>query len=146
MHRIYNRMLGVFTTLRTVCDTKKLRIGTDILLHRKTAARTNVYSIGNTPTQFLKVVQAAMEKLKKYLLKHMDVARQARVLDPTQIRSISHDISQYPHVIPSELCPRIEQSGEWKLYLDGVQPTHRNWTFWDGARACGNTCLCCTAV
>ena len=135
MHRIYNRMLGLFTTLWAVCDTKKLRVGTDSLLHRKTAAGTNVYSIGSTQTQFLQVVPAAMEKLKKYLFKHMDVAKQARVLDPTQIGGMSHDISQYPHVIPSELCPRIEQSGEWKSYLDSVQPSTQKFDilgWWEG--------------
>ena len=31
--------------------------------------------------------------------------------------------SLYPHVIPVNLCPRIEHSGEWKLYLDSVQPS-----------------------
>ena len=137
MHRIYNRMLGLFTTLWTICDTKQLRVGTDSLLHRKTVAGTNVYSIGSTQTQFLQVVQAAMEKLKKYLFKHMDVAKRARVLDPTQIGSMCQDISQYPHVIPSELCPSIEQSGEWKLYLDSVQPSTQKFDilgWWEGMR------------
>ena len=50
-----------------------------------------------------------MEKLKKYLFKNTDVAKQSRESDPTQLVSLSHDITWYPHVIPADLCPRIEQ-------------------------------------
>ena len=42
----------------------------------KTAAIMNLYNLGSTQTPFLKVIQAAMDKLKKYLFKHMDVAKQ----------------------------------------------------------------------
>ena len=60
-----------------------------------------------------------MEKLKKYLFQHMDVAKQSRVFDPTQLGSLSHG----PHVIPTDLCTRIEQRGEWHLYLDSAHAT-----------------------
>ena len=120
MHRIYNRMLTLFSTLRTVCDTKKLRVDTDKLLHKKTAAGANLENIGSAQTHFLEVMEAAMEKLKKYLFQHMDVAKQSRVLDPTQLGSLSHDIALYPHVFPTDVCTRIEQSGECPLYLDSV--------------------------
>ena len=59
-----------------MCDNKTLRVKTDNLLHKKkTAAGTDLYSIGSTQTEFLKVIDTAMEKLKKYLFKHMDVAK-----------------------------------------------------------------------
>ena len=80
---------------------------------------------------------AAMEKLKKYLFKHIDVAKQARVFDPTQLGSLSHDITMYAHVIPADMCPRIEQSGEWKLYVDSVQPGTQQFNilgWWEGMR------------
>ena len=63
-----------------------------------------LWPFGSTQTQFLKVMEAAMEKVKKYLFHHMDVAKQSRVLDPTQLGSLSHDIALYPHVLPTYLC------------------------------------------
>ena len=103
-------------------DRKTLRVKTNNVSHKKTAAGTNLYSIGSTQTQLLKVMVAAMEKLKKYLFKRMDAAKQSRVLDPTQLGTMS-DITLYPHVIPANVCLTVEQSGKWKLYLDIVQPS-----------------------
>ena len=135
MHRIYNRMLALYTTPRTVCDNKTLRVKTDNPLHKKTAAGTNLYRIGSTQTEFLKVIDAAMEKPKKYLFKHMDVAKQARVFDPTQLGSLSHDITMCAHLILADLCPKIKQSGEWKLNVDSVQPSTQQFNilgWWEG--------------
>ena len=67
-----------------------------------------------------------MEKVKKYLFQHI-----------TQLGSLSHDITLYPNVIPTDLCTRIEQSGEWHLYLHSVQPSTQQFDilgWWEGMR------------
>ena len=40
MHRIYNRMLALCSTLPTVYDNKTLSVKTDNLLHKNTVAGT----------------------------------------------------------------------------------------------------------
>ena len=55
--------------------------------------------------------------------------------DPTQLGSLPHDITMYAHVIPADLCPTIEQSGDWNLYVDSVQPSTKQSNtlgWWEG--------------
>ena len=93
------------------------------LAQKKIDAGANFFNIGSTQTEFLKVIDAVMEQLKKRLFKPMDLAKHSRVFDPTPFGSLSHDIAMYHQVMRADLCSSIKQSGEWKLYFDSLRPS-----------------------
>ena len=47
---------------------------------------------------FLDVLRAASDKMWKYVGKHMELARQACVSDPTQMMALSDNIAEFPLV------------------------------------------------
>ena len=62
-------------TRHAVCDAKKYQVKTANMLHKQTPRGVAILPIATMQTQFLKVVEATMDKLKKYLFYHMDVAK-----------------------------------------------------------------------
>ena len=62
--------------------------------------------------ELLGVVRTAKDKLWKYVSKCMEVAQQARILDPRQIARLSLDIANYPHIFPTSIHDEIVNSGE----------------------------------
>ena len=106
-----------------VVDTKKLRPSTERRLHRQTATGAAIYDAAAWQRKLLDVVQCACEKLWNYVGKHMELAKQARVLDPTIMAALPGDISQFPLIFPDNLQSAIVGNGEWELYRASVQPS-----------------------
>ena len=50
----------------------------------------------------------------------MELAKQARILDPRLIGALSEDIGEYDLVFPPRLQSEIVQSGQWRLYRESV--------------------------
>ena len=46
----------------------------------------------------------AAAKVKKYLVKHMELAKQSQVPDPAQLGSLSQGIKLYPLIVPFVMC------------------------------------------
>ena len=72
--------------------------------------------------EFLGVLRAAKDKLWKYVGNNMDVAKQARILDPRQIARLSPSISNFSSIFPTSIHDDIINTGEWRLYQDSIQP------------------------
>ena len=53
MHRVYNRMFSLHTTLQELVTQNTLRNLTNVLLHRKTLGGTNVHDVNHWTKQFL---------------------------------------------------------------------------------------------
>ena len=123
MHRVYNQMHELYVTLQTRVDSKSLGRATEDRLERKTAAGQYLYAQRQRMrADFLDVVRQAKEKLWKYVSKHMDFAKQARVVDPRQIARLSPEITQFPDIFPSSIRDQVVDSGEWNLYRESIQP------------------------
>ena len=123
MHRVYNQMHELYVTLQTRVDSKSLGPATEDRLERKTAAGQYLYAQRQRMrADFLDVVRQAKEKLWKYVSKHMDFAKQARVVDPRQIARLSPEITQFPDIFPSSIRDQVVDSGEWNLYRESIQP------------------------
>ena len=58
----------------------------------------------------------------KYVSKHLELAKQARVCDPRQIASLPSEICAFPLIFPPQTFLEILDSGEWRLYRDNVVP------------------------
>ena len=113
----------LYVTLQTRVDSKSLGPATEDRLERKTAAGQYLYAQRQRMrADFLDVVRQAKEKLWKYVSKHMDFAKQARVVDPRQIARLSPEITQFPDIFPSSIRDRVVDSGEWNLYRESIQP------------------------
>ena len=67
---------------------------------------------------FLDIIEDAFQSLWKYVGKHMDLAKHARILDPTAIGTLSKEIGEFP---PTDLQGEILQSGQWRLYRESVR-------------------------
>ena len=66
-------------------------------------------------------MRTAKDKIWKYVSKHMDFAKQARILDPRQIARLSPEITQFPDIFPSSIHDEVVKSGEWSLYRESIQ-------------------------
>ena len=120
MHRVYNRLHDLHVTLHAVVDSKKLQSNTERRLNRQTATRAAMYDAAAWWRKFLDVVQCACDKLWKYVSKHMELAKQARVLDPTIMAPLPSDINQFPLIFPDNLQSIIVDNGDRDLYRANV--------------------------
>ena len=86
-------------------------------LHRKDAKGRPVHDVSTLQKHFLSVIDAACDKLYKYLNSHTSTAKQACVLDQTRLSGLSTNIEDYPLIFPSTACPQIIDSGEciWSI-------------------------------
>ena len=118
MHSIYDKLVNLHSTLRQVVTSKKLRTVTHNRLHRKDAKGRPAHDVSTLQNHFLSVIEAACDKLYKYLKSHTSTAKQARVLDRTRLSVLSNNIEDYPLIFPSTACTQIVDSGEWSVYLE----------------------------
>ena len=123
MHRVFNRFHTLHWTLQQVVDTKLLRPQTEKRLHPKKQNRTALYDADTMHARLLKVLGAAKDKLWKYVGKHMDLAKQARILDPTQLGALPHEIASFPLIPSTQTQRQLLENGEWKVYRDSITPS-----------------------
>ena len=121
-HCVYNRLHDLHVTLHAIVDSKKPRSSTERRLTRQTATWVAMYYAAAVRT-FLDVVQCACDKLLKYVSKHMELAKQARVLDPTIMASLPSDINEFPLIFPDNLQSIVVDNGDRGLYRVDVQPS-----------------------
>ena len=65
----------------------------------------------------------------------MELAKQARILDPTQMGSLEPDIASFPLIFPPEVQRRVVETGEWKVYRESVTPSTPHFDilqWWEG--------------
>ena len=96
MHRVFNKFHTLQCTLQQVVDTKLLRPQTEKRLHRKKQNGTALYNVDTMCARLLEVLAAAKDKPWKYVGKHMELAKQARILDPIQMGALPHEIASFP--------------------------------------------------
>ena len=103
MHHVYNRMFSLHTTLQELGTKKTLRNLTNVRLHRKTVGGTNVHDVDHRTKQFFECLGAMHAKLWKYVSKHMDFAKQARIFDPRQLPTTGRpQLPQGPHPLGAQ--------------------------------------------
>ena len=122
MHRVYNRMFALHTTLQELVTQKTLRNLTNVRLHCKTLGGTNVHDVNHWTKQFLECLGAVHAKLWKYVSKHMDFAKEARIFDPRQLPNLPMDPAAYPLMLPNNVQAQVVDNGEWALYKACVAP------------------------
>ena len=83
MHRVYSRMHDLHAALQWVVDSKRLHCQTESRLERKRPSGASMYDAATWQANFLDVLKCAAQKTWKYVGKHMELAKQALVLDPT---------------------------------------------------------------
>ena len=65
-------------------------------------------------------LRCAARKTWIYVGNHMELAKQARVLDPTQMVALPSSIEQFALLFREEQRAAIVDNGEWKLYGGSV--------------------------
>ena len=144
MHSVYNKLHGLHTKLQNLADSKCLGTATESQLTRKNHAGKSKYDVSKWRASFLDVVQGAATKLWKYVGKNMELAKQARILDPRLIGALSEDIGEYDLVFPPRLQSEIVQSGA--SIENQLQAIPASLTFWNGGRECHCVFPSCTLM
>lgn len=121
MHRVYNQMHDLHQKLKAM--EQKLQPLTEKRLTMKSPNGGNQHNAVQMRSQFLEVVRSACDKLWKYVGKHMEFSKEARVLDPTQMARFSKNIADFSLVFPPAVHDQLVQSGEWALYRASVTPS-----------------------
>ena len=80
----------------------------------------NDYDLGHWSKPFPECLGAVHAKLWKYVSKHMEFAKQARIFDPRQVPSPPTDPSMYPLMFPQKVHTQSVETGEWALYKASV--------------------------
>ena len=135
MHRFFNRFHTLHCTLQQVVDTKLLRPQKEKRLHRKKQNGTALYDVDTMCARLLEVLAAAKDKLWKYVGKHMELAKQARILDPTQMGALPHEIASFPLIFSTQTQRQLLENGEWKVYRDSIRlstPQFDVLQWWEG--------------
>ena len=78
-------MHDLHTTLRQVVDSKK---GYRISTHPKNVSRGDKYNVPDWRAHFLDIIDDASQKLWKYVGRYLEVAKDARILDPTLMAAL----------------------------------------------------------
>ena len=123
MHCVFNMFRTLHCTLQQVVDTKLLRPQTEKRLHRKRQNGTTLYNVDTMRARLLEVLVTAKDKLWKYVGKHMELAKQARILDPTQMGAFPHEIASSPLIFSAHTQCQLLENGEWKVYRDSFTPS-----------------------
>ena len=137
MHRVYNRMFSLHTTLQELVTQKTLRNLTNVRLHRKTLGGTNVHDVNHWTKQFLECLGAVHAKLWKHVSKHMNFAKEARIFDPKQLPNLPMDPTAYPLMLPNNVQAQVVDNGEWALYKACVVPDNGDFDihqWWDSMK------------
>ena len=126
MHSVFNCMHALHCTLQQLLDTKKLHTHTHTHtkahLARKKPSCDNMHVANMWRKKLLEVVTDVHAKMWKYVSKHMDFAKQARVLDPTQIGALPQDFATFPLIFAPNVQQKVVDNGEWKVYRESVTP------------------------
>ena len=69
------------------------------------------------------VLTDAHAKPWNYPSKHMQLSKEARILDPTQMASLTPDIASLPLIFSPHVHRTLLENGEWKVYRDSVMPS-----------------------
>ena len=64
--------------------------------------------------------KSVVQKIWKYLSKHLQFAKEVRIYAPPQIATLFVAIEDFPRVFPSDQCQAIVDSGEWRLFRENV--------------------------
>ena len=64
-----------------------------------------------------------MHRVFEYVGKHMELAKQARILDPTQMGALPHEIASFPLIFSAQTQRQLLENGEWKVYRDSITPS-----------------------
>ena len=51
------------------------------------------------------------------------LAKQARILDPTQMGALPHEIATFPLIFSSQTQRQLLENGEWKVHGDSIAPS-----------------------
>ena len=92
-------------------------------LHRKKQNGTALYNVDTMRARLLEVLVAAKDKLWKYVGKHMELAKQARILDSTQMGALPHGIASFFLIFSTHTQRQLLENGEWKVHRDSITPS-----------------------
>ena len=123
MHRVFNRFDKLHCTLQHILDSKQLRPLTEKRLQRKKQNGSALYHADTMRARLLEVPAAARDKLWKYVGKHMELAKQARILYATQMAGLPGEIAAFPLIFSTQVQQTLLENGEWKVYRDSVTPS-----------------------
>ena len=96
---------------------------TEKRLQRKKQNGSALYHADTMRARLLEVLAAARDKLWKYVGKHMELAKQARILDATQMAALPGEIAAFPLIFSTQVQQTLLENGEWKVYRDSVTPS-----------------------
>ena len=92
-------------------------------MQRKKQNGSALYHADAMRARLLEVLAAARDKLWKYVGKHMELAKQARILDATQMAALPGEIAAFPLIFSTQVQQTLLENGEWKVYRDSVTPS-----------------------
>ena len=85
--------------------------------------------------RFAEILENVVQNFWKYVSKHLQFAKEARICDPRQIATSFVAIEDFPHVFPSDRCHAIVDGGEWRLFRENVVADSRDChtlQWWEG--------------
>ena len=82
-----------------------------------------MYNVDTMRAQLLEVLTAAKDGLWKYVGKHMELAKQARILDSTQMGAVPHGIASFVLIFCAHTQRQLLENGEWKVHGDSIKPS-----------------------
>ena len=65
----------------------------------------------------------------------MELAKQARILDATQMGALPGEITAFPLIFSTQVQQTLLENGEWKVYRDSVTPSTPSFDvlqWWEG--------------
>ena len=82
-----------------------------------------MYNSASWRAKLLEVLTDAHAKPWKYLSKHIQLSKEIRILDPTQIAVLAPKIASFPLITPPHVQHTLVENGEWKVHRDSVMPS-----------------------
>ena len=74
----------------------------------------------------MEILEAAPQKLWKYVSKHLQLPQEAQICDPRQTTTLFGDINIFPGVFAPNQCHGIDETGESRLYRESFVPNSRD--------------------
>ena len=122
MHGVFSRFHKLHCTLQQILNSKQLRPLTEKRLQHPKQNGSALYHADTMRARLVAVLVAARDKLWKYG-KHMELAKQARILDATQMGALPGEIAAFPLIFSTEVQQTLLENGEWKVHRDSVTPS-----------------------